>query len=74
MVTGMRCRAIARRCPAVQTRWEPQMTTGRIGALPDTDIRTAPLLNGSSSKDREMVVSGKTPTISPWRRLLTAAR
>ena len=33
MVTGMRCRAMARRWPAVQTRCEPQITIGRIGRL-----------------------------------------
>ena len=74
MVTGMRCGAMARRWPAVQTRWEPQITTGSTGALPETDMRTAPLLNGSSSNDLEMVVSGKTPTSSPWRSTVTAVR
>ncbi|SHW01488.1 Uncharacterised protein [Mycobacteroides abscessus subsp. abscessus] len=36
-------------------------------------IRAAPVLNSLSSKLRLMVASGYTPTISPLRRLSTAA-
>ena len=57
----------------VQTRWEPQITTGRIGTPASIAIRAAPVLNSLSSNEREIVASGKTPTISPERSASTAA-
>ena len=48
------------------------MTTGSIGTPASCAIRAAPFLNALSSKEREIVASGKTPTISPSRRNRTA--
>ena len=60
--------------PLVQTRCEPQMMVGSSGTPASAAIRAAPALKSLSSKDRLMVASGKTPTISPARRASTAAR
>ncbi len=60
--------------PLVQTRWEPQIAMGISGTSADCAIRTAPLLKSLSSNAREMVASGKTPTISPALSACTAAR
>ena len=60
--------------PLVQTRCEPQMTVGSSGTPASAAIRAAPALKSLSSKDRLMVASGNTPTISPARRASTAAR
>ena len=49
------------------------MTSGRIGTPASAAIRAAPFLKSLSSKEREIVASGKTPTISPSRSDATAA-
>ncbi len=49
------------------------MTVGTIGTPASMAIRAAPCLNGSSSNDGLMVVSGNTPTISPSRKARSAS-
>ena len=49
----------------VQTRCDPQITTGSSGTAASAAIRAAPDLNSFSSKDRLIVASGNTPTSSP---------
>ena len=56
----------------LHTRCEPQMVVGRIGTPASCAIRTAPGLNSLSSNERDIVASGKTPTISPSLTACTA--
>ena len=50
------------------------MTVGSSGTRAAAAIRTAPALNSLSSKDRLIVASGKTPTISPDFSAASASR
>ena len=54
--------------------WLPQIATGISGTSASAAIRVAPLLISLISKDREIVASGKIPTISPALRYSTASR
>ncbi len=49
-------------------RCVPHRITGTIGTPASAAMRTAPVLNSLSSKEREMVASGKIPTASPALR------
>ena len=49
-------------------RWVPHRIAGTSGTPASAAIRAAPVLNSLSSKLREIVASGKIPTISPRRR------
>ena len=71
---GVRVRPSRLGRPFVQTRCEPQITVGNSGTPASAAIRAAPALKSLSSKDRLIVASGKTPTISPDRNASTAAR
>ena len=59
--------------PLVMILWLPQTTVGSRGTPASRAIRAAPVLKSLSSKDVEMVASGKTPTISPARSAVTAS-
>ena len=73
MQIGVRVRPSRLGRPLVQTRCDPQIVIGSNGTPASCAIRAAPLLNSLSSKEREIVASGKTPTISPRRSASTAA-
>ncbi len=74
MWMGMRMRPSCLGWSFVHTRCDPQIVVGRMGTDASLAIRTVPDLNSLSSKDREIVASGNTPTISPARSASTAAR
>ena len=52
----------------VISRWVPHSATGISGTPASAAIRAAPDLSSLTSKEREIVASGKIPTTSPsWR-------
>ena len=51
--------------PLVQTRWEPQIAIGTSGAPESRAMIAAPCRSSLTSKEREIVASGKIPTSSP---------
>ena len=73
-VIGMLVRPSRLGWSLVHTRCDPQIAIGISGTSAACAIRMAPLLKSLSSKAREMVASGNTPTISPALRAPTAAR
>ena len=54
-------------------RWEPQQTIGTSGTPAWRAMRTAPFLKLFSSNEREMVASGKMPTMRPRSSSRTAS-